>query len=883
MAEDAMNVDQYSPNKAQSLYTLTKGPLASSLSKLSGSSRGIPSNKDFYFYNNFDDFRAPIQEIDNKSQSLLESVGSSSSRMWNKHMPFPVDMDEAMDWLNNANDEIFERVDMSIDEFQRNRNSEEAAGKVMNASSSVVDDNDGFQLVCGKKKKGANQLPSGFQDSNSSITVATKDKKTTVGSKPKIPFHIPSITRPQQEFNIFVNNNNQAFEHVWLDKSEDGKYVHPLKKFSFMDFVDKDSDVLHIEPVKPSPVETTPFTFVDEVIDLKNLAIKLSGVNEFAVDLEHNQYRSFQGLTCLIQISTRTEDFVIDALKLRTRIGPYLREAFKDPTKRKVMHGADRDIFWLQRDFGIYICNMFDTGQASRILKLERNSLEYLLHHFCGVTANKEYQNADWRLRPLPKEMLRYAREDTHYLLHIYDLMRMKLLSLSKESESSEISLQEVYKRSYELCIQLYEKEIQNENSYLYIYGLQEAGLNAQQLAVVSGLCGWRDLMARTEDESTGYILPNKTLIEIAKKMPETTSKLRQLVKSKHSFIEQKLGAVVNVVRSNKLKAPEFEAVAEQLKEGRAALASEENVVVDDDPEASEIAIATVESTSDGTVMDNSPSTLLCNGNSGVLKEGLAVSVQREDRNTSTSLPVLPKASAVTVQAQKKPNRAFGALLGSKIPKKKTDLSKKDKEDATLEQIRASVHLPFHSFSSTFEQPKPVVDAPVATLEVPVSDRPANTLPVSSKLDDIIMLQTVNSDAEESKSDSGTTLKDADNNPAVSSSKIDKEEEPMSLSDLSSSFKQCFQDRKTKQVERTQESGGGLKLEPFDYEAARKQVLFGENNTKEHRKSGAGNSKGKKKSDKSRASNNDEELGDFSQGRRRKAFPATGNRSSTFR
>lgn len=54
------------------------------------------------------------------------------------------------------------------------------------------------------------------------------------------------------------------------------------------------------------------------------------------VDLEHNQYRSFQGLTCLMQISTRTEDFVIDTLKLRVHIGPHLRELFKDPTKRKV-------------------------------------------------------------------------------------------------------------------------------------------------------------------------------------------------------------------------------------------------------------------------------------------------------------------------------------------------------------------------------------------------------------------------------------------------------------------------------------------------------------------------------------------------------------------
>lgn len=32
----------------------------------------------------------------------------------------------------------------------------------------------------------------------------------------------------------------------------------------------------------------------------------------------------------------------------------------------QVMHGADRDIVWLQRDFGIYVCNMFDTGQVCR-------------------------------------------------------------------------------------------------------------------------------------------------------------------------------------------------------------------------------------------------------------------------------------------------------------------------------------------------------------------------------------------------------------------------------------------------------------------------------------------------------------------------------------
>jgi hypothetical protein len=36
---------------------------------------------------------------------------------------------------------------------------------------------------------------------------------------------------------------------------------------------------------------------------------------------------------------------------------------------------------------GIFLSN----PQASKVLKLERNSLEFLLHHFCGVTINKEY------------------------------------------------------------------------------------------------------------------------------------------------------------------------------------------------------------------------------------------------------------------------------------------------------------------------------------------------------------------------------------------------------------------------------------------------------------------------------------------------------------
>jgi exosome complex exonuclease RRP6 len=48
-----------------------------------------------------------------------------------------------------------------------------------------------------------------------------------------------------------------------------------------------------------------------------------------------------------MQVSSRERDFIIDTIKLRAILGPYLRPLFADPTKTKVLHGSDYDIEWL--------------------------------------------------------------------------------------------------------------------------------------------------------------------------------------------------------------------------------------------------------------------------------------------------------------------------------------------------------------------------------------------------------------------------------------------------------------------------------------------------------------------------------------------------------
>ena len=62
-----------------------------------------------------------------------------------------------------------------------------------------------------------------------------------------------------------------------------------------------------------------------------------------------------------LQISTRKRDYIVDTLQLRSDMQLF-NEVFTDPSIVKVFHGADSDIVWLQKDFGVYVVNMFDTG-----------------------------------------------------------------------------------------------------------------------------------------------------------------------------------------------------------------------------------------------------------------------------------------------------------------------------------------------------------------------------------------------------------------------------------------------------------------------------------------------------------------------------------------
>jgi exosome complex exonuclease RRP6 len=83
-------------------------------------------------------------------------------------------------------------------------------------------------------------------------------------------------------------------------------------------------------PVPPESFEHTPFAWVATVDDFNSMLQELREAQEIAVDLEHHDYRTYIGFVCLMQVSTRHKDWIVDTLVLREELEE-LNEVFTDP------------------------------------------------------------------------------------------------------------------------------------------------------------------------------------------------------------------------------------------------------------------------------------------------------------------------------------------------------------------------------------------------------------------------------------------------------------------------------------------------------------------------------------------------------------------------
>ena len=107
-------------------------------------------------------------------------------------------------------------------------------------------------------------------------------------------------------------------------------YRHEIKHIDYPEHMFQFAD-----PIAPKSFEETPFTWVADSTVFNAMLDKLRSAREIAIDLEYHSYRSFYGFVCLMQLSTRDEDWVVDTLAVREELEE-LNEVFTDPNIVKV-------------------------------------------------------------------------------------------------------------------------------------------------------------------------------------------------------------------------------------------------------------------------------------------------------------------------------------------------------------------------------------------------------------------------------------------------------------------------------------------------------------------------------------------------------------------
>jgi len=253
---------------------------------------------------------------------------------------------------------------------------------------------------------------------------------------------------------------------------------------------------------------------IDDADTFRWLAVELSKERLLALDTESNSLHAYKERVCLVQLSTRQQDYIIDPFAIAD-LSP-LGVLLADPHIEIVLHAAEYDLMTLKRDYGFAINNLFDTMIAARIAQYTSFGLASVLEYHFDVKPDKSHQRDNWGKRPLSADSLLYAQMDTHYLPRLRDELHAKLVELGRWEET-----QEIFREAAEVPAA---DNTTDPEGYWNIG--RPADLNRTQMAVLRELYLLREELAEAEDVAIFKVLTNNQMVNIAREIPRA---LRQL------------------------------------------------------------------------------------------------------------------------------------------------------------------------------------------------------------------------------------------------------------------------------------------------------------------------------------------------------------------
>jgi ribonuclease D len=262
---------------------------------------------------------------------------------------------------------------------------------------------------------------------------------------------------------------------------------------------------------------------INVIILIKNneqLEKYLNDINDesiLGIDTEFRRIDSYSPELCLVQIASKNHLECIDILSI-DNLEPLFDKLYNGKTLW-VIHSARQDIEALY-----YLSNrtpslLFDTQIGASFLNYPiQVSYKEITEKLQNIFLDKKFTRFDWRKRPLPNDVLKYALDDVKYLLPNYRILKKELINQGKLSWAEEEVQFLLNKDTYEPNYGQILKKTK---------GIHKISHKNQENAFK--LIHWRESIAQQKNKPRKWIMSDESLISYANgqmKLSDSKNKL---------------------------------------------------------------------------------------------------------------------------------------------------------------------------------------------------------------------------------------------------------------------------------------------------------------------------------------------------------------------
>lgn len=251
--------------------------------------------------------------------------------------------------------------------------------------------------------------------------------------------------------------------------------------------------------------------------DLSKMLELMESADTLAIDAERASGFRYGQKAYLIQIAVK--NVAIFLLDTTVDYDSNLKRELDHSVNSKtwIIHAASQDIPCLEQ-YGFRPQSLFDTELAGRLLGYPKVSLSTLCETLLSIGLAKEHSAVDWSVRPLPEAWLNYAALDVDVLFDLADVIKEHLHNAEKFDIAVE-EFQHLTKPAERL------EKLDRWRSTAGIHELKQP----RALTIVKSLWEAREKLAIEKDVAPGRLIPDQSLVSLARAEPKTKSELASL------------------------------------------------------------------------------------------------------------------------------------------------------------------------------------------------------------------------------------------------------------------------------------------------------------------------------------------------------------------